>query len=115
MVCCLLVLRLLFCKLISVFNLLVGQNAPSARSSGQEGPEACSRSAMAKSERYCTGNARGKRDLSLVLVLSLKFHPTHPDTDSPIPARTQDEPQTDVQPAYSYVPPGRNHLFVPGA
>jgi hypothetical protein len=30
------------------------------------------------------------------------------------PPQPQTEPLADLQPAYSYVPPGRNHLYVPG-
>lgn len=87
---------------------------PCSRSPWAQGQQQAGSSvAAAESAWHCAGNAGGACPHPTQLTHTSTFHLT--PLQSSLCPLTQDDPQADVQPAYSYDPPGRNHLFVPGA
>jgi hypothetical protein len=87
----------------------------------RHGRKANSRLAAAMQQQSQRGIAQAMRAVRVPTSLACT-HPTHPHIQNPSDSSnlfccahpTQDDAQADLQPAYSYDPPGRNHLFVPG-
>jgi hypothetical protein len=77
-----------------------------------QGQQARSSFAATESKGRGTSNACGRQQIGTRQATPPSS--INAQSDSPMLPAPQDEPQADVQAAYSYDPPGRNHLFVPG-